>query len=151
MGVSVRLDGCDGRQGNYYQVESVLPPMARPVRQRFVNASILHLEKQSRVMRGDSYLFIIDGQEAAGRVIDIQEETGHVQSKYLEVESGEQYGPTERRPWAETSRIFDATLDQAVLRLFIEPNHCLRDVSCMELRDMGLLRSQDEDTPALEN
>merc|ERR1712187_826415 len=149
--VNVRLDGFDGRQGNYHVVESVLPLMRRPVRQRFVNASVLHLQKLKHVMRGDVFLFASNGgEENMGRIVEVNEDLGTVAIQPIEVEPGEQYGPLERRPWAPVGERRDIPLADAKCRCYLEEGNYLRDVSIADLRALGLLRNEDEQEHTLE-
>eukprot|EP00928_Gymnodinium_smaydae_P051820 TRINITY_DN3544_c0_g3_i1.p1 TRINITY_DN3544_c0_g3~~TRINITY_DN3544_c0_g3_i1.p1 ORF type:complete len:211 (+),score=53.83 TRINITY_DN3544_c0_g3_i1:55-687(+) len=145
--VQVCLDGCDGRQGNYYVVEGVLPLMRRPVRQRFVHASVLHLQKQKDVMRGDQIVFVTEsGKELLGHIIEVDEEGGTTLVQPMSVEDGERYGPLERRPWAASGDRCQMKLADVRCRVQLEAGNYLRDRSIKELREKGLLRDQDEET-----
>eukprot|EP00929_Paragymnodinium_shiwhaense_P002138 TRINITY_DN102338_c0_g1_i1.p1 TRINITY_DN102338_c0_g1~~TRINITY_DN102338_c0_g1_i1.p1 ORF type:complete len:206 (-),score=40.93 TRINITY_DN102338_c0_g1_i1:146-763(-) len=142
--VQVRLDGYDGRQGNYHVVESVLPLMRRPVRQRFVDASVLHLEKMKQVMRGDNVVFVASsGKEIVGTVVQVDESKAEVLIQPLQIPLGEQYGPLERRPWGMMGPRITVPLGDAQCRVHLEEDNYLRDVSIEECRERGLLRDQD--------
>mmetsp|Transcript_55068 Transcript_55068/g.160716 ORF Transcript_55068/g.160716 Transcript_55068/m.160716 type:complete len:225 (+) Transcript_55068:38-712(+) len=148
--VRVRLDGFEGKHGNYHRVESVLPLVRRPVQHRYVNASVLHLKKQNEAKKGDYIVFeLADMAELLGQVTEIVEDMGPCGEMLLEVQPyevdrSESYGPLGRRPWGPVGDRRHLPASAARCFVHLDGGTYLRACDVEELREKALLTSMDQ-------
>eukprot|EP00930_Biecheleria_cincta_P009454 TRINITY_DN111197_c0_g1_i1.p2 TRINITY_DN111197_c0_g1~~TRINITY_DN111197_c0_g1_i1.p2 ORF type:complete len:214 (-),score=30.46 TRINITY_DN111197_c0_g1_i1:47-688(-) len=148
--VTVRLDGQNGKQGNYFRVETVQPSFNIPVRHRFVVASILHLKRLPEIMVNDYAVFQTepgnpDGGHFLGRVAALlpeEDEQPEGQGQLFTVQplqiAGPDYGPPAIRPWAKVGRPCQRRERACCCRVYLEQGMYLRDISQEEIFRLGL-------------
>jgi len=149
--VTVRLDGHNGKQGNYFRVEATHPSFNVPVRHRFVIASILHLKKLSEIMVNDYGVFQTepgnpDAGHFLGRVAALLPDDEHCegQGQLFTVQplqiAGPDYGPPQIRPWIKVGRPCQRRERACVCRVNLEQGMYLRDISQDDIFRLGLAK-----------
>ncbi|CAL1140734.1 unnamed protein product [Cladocopium goreaui] len=141
--VRVRLDGHSGQNGNYFKVQAVKPLFTLPVRHRFVTASVLHLEKLPGLMLRDYAVWEKEPGEAKGhmigRIMDVKEDgAGQLFSVQPYQMATSEYGPPVTRPWTAVGSYCVRRPQNSVLRIDLDHDRYLRDLSLQEIRSIGL-------------
>eukprot|EP00435_Cladocopium_sp_Y103_P002891 s3524_g1.t1 len=142
--VRVRLDGHSGQHGNYFKVQAVKPLFTLPVRHRFVTASVLHLEKLPGLMLRDYAVWEKEPGEPEkghmiGRIMAVKEDgAGQLFSVQPYQMATSEYGPPVTRPWTAVGSHCVRRPQNSVLRIDLEHDRYLRDLSLQEIRSIGL-------------